>query len=360
MSMQDDLTYDQMREEIRKLAHGRWGSVFQQFVPDVTATLFNRRNVTCPACGGEAKFYLADINTGAGHCASASCAVHGFDGTHTLALLTGERVGRMCHEVAILVGLKSTQSNTKTPISLKDIPIVEQRKVMTEKEQKLFMYVKTNAKPFQLGGPVAHYLEKRGLDLDVCLPLNPTLLEIDALYYADDKGDLNGNYPALVCPIHVDDELRGFHRIYLTPQGDKLPVDGNKRPTPSFPGAYAGGVIRLKGSATGNDAGIAEGVETALALICMGRHCDSVMNSSGLKSFDTTGKSDLHIYGDLDKSGGGQSAMLDSAIKNEAKGVKVHCYLPPHELWDLNTHPKGIDFLDALIKDKNCCNMHFR
>lgn len=353
MQQQTELSYDQLREEIRKQCKGRWETIFQQFVPDVTTTLFNRRNVACPACGGDAKFYIADIATGAGHCASASCSVHGFDGTHTLALLTGEKVGRMCHEVAVLLGIKSTSNTSKKQISLKDIPLVEQRKEMTEKELNLFKYVSANAKPFELGGPVAKYLEKRGLDINVCLELNTSLLQIESLYYADDEGSLNGNYPALVCPIHVGDELRGFHRIYLTPDGDKLNSDGNKRPTPSWPGAYAGGVIRLKGSATGNDAGIAEGVETALALICMGRPCDSVMNSSGLKSFDTSGKSDLHIYGDLDKSNGGQAAMLDSAIKNEAKGVKVHCYLPPHELWNIKTHPKGIDFLDALVKDKS-------
>jgi hypothetical protein len=353
MQQQTDMTYDQIREEIRKQANGRWETVFQAFVPDITSTLFNRRNVACPTCGGDAKFYLADIATGAGHCASASCSTHGFDGTHTLALLTGEKVGRMCHEVAILLGIKSTSSTSKKQICLKDIPMVEQRKEMTEKELNLFKYVSANAKPFQLGGPVAKYLEKRGLNINVCLKLNTSLLQIEALYFADDEGSLNGNYPALVCPIHVGDELRGFHRIYLTPDGEKLNSDGNKRPTPSWPGAYAGGVIRLKGSATGNDAGIAEGVETALALICMGRPCDSVMNASGLKSFDTTGKSDLHIYGDLDKSNGGQAAMLDSAIKNEAKGVKVHCYLPPHELWNIKTHPKGIDFLDALVKDKS-------
>lgn len=126
------------------------------------------------------------------------------------------------------------------------------------------------------GSPAELYLLGRGLHL----PAWPEVLRCHrSLPHPD-----GGRFPALVCRVDdVDGKLTGVWRIFVTDDGRKAPVSDVKLGL----GPTAGGAVRLF-PPIGNEIGIAEGVETALAvhLITGGRVAMwAGLSTSGVRGF---------------------------------------------------------------------------
>ncbi len=157
----------------------------------------------------------------------------------------------------------------------------------TEYAQKLWEQAKSIE-----GTPAEAYLLNRGL---------PKMLWPECLrYHSGLKYPQAGKLPALIC--RVDDtmgDLTGIWRIFITKEGRKAPVENAKLGL----GPVAGGAVRLQEAASG-EVGIAEGVETALAVYALtGRPCWSCLSTAGLINFEPPLDIErVRIYGDGDQA----------------------------------------------------------
>ena len=117
--------------------------------------------------------------------------------------------------------------------------------------------------PIERGDPVARYLAGRGLDL---WPL-PSCLRVHRGLSYFDGGNKIGVFPAMIAPvISVDGSVVTLHRTYVTDEGRKAPVASPKKLMPAN-GPLSGAAIPL-GRPKAGVVGIAEGIETALAVRC--------------------------------------------------------------------------------------------
>lgn len=114
--------------------------------------------------------------------------------------------------------------------------------------------------PLERGDPVARYLRRRGFDV---WPLPSVLRLHPALPYWQGSKRF-GTFPAMLAPLTAPDgRVVALHRTYLTQEGRKADVPSVKKLTAAS-GPLAGASIALHAPQRGV-AGIAEGIETALA-----------------------------------------------------------------------------------------------
>ena len=112
------------------------------------------------------------------------------------------------------------------------------------------------ARPLAADTPPARYLERRGLPL-AALGRIPALRWRPALRHAPS----DTQWPALVAAVWREGEIVAVHRTWLTPAGEKAPVDNPKMVL----GPYAGGLIPLAPGEAGDGAiYLTEGIEDGL------------------------------------------------------------------------------------------------
>lgn len=189
-------------------------------------------------------------------------------------------------------------------------------------------------------GPLREYLKNRGL--------NPTsdLEQIrfhPRLYCAEIKGYL----PALVGVVtDQDNSVTGIHRIYLTPDGRKAPVNMPKMSL----GTVMGSGVRLGPSST--QIGISEGIETGLAAHqATGMTVLAALTAGGLEGISLPSHvTQAFIWTDFDTNQRGQVAANKLAAKLHSRGIEAFILTPPMAI------PSGkgkIDWLDVLNADPN-------
>ena len=120
-------------------------------------------------------------------------------------------------------------------------------------------------------GRVEAYLVSRGLPSGLTKSIAPDVIRFHpALPFHDSEGLYRGDFPAMVARVtDVSGQGVTLHRTYLDPEGpDKLDLGGQDSPkklmTPRHPGATKGASIKL--APAGSVLGVAEGIDTALAV----------------------------------------------------------------------------------------------
>lgn len=193
------------------------------------------------------------------------------------------------------------------------------------------------------GSPAELYLLGRGLHL----PSWPEALRCHpSLPHPDGK-----RFPALVCRVDdLDGNLTGVWRIYVTDKGAKAPVGEVKLGL----GPTAGGAVRLF-PAIRNTIGIAEGVETALAVHVLTKGKVAMwagLSTSGIRGFKPPFDIErIRIWPDADiprrgddgrwKPSPGLSAA--EALKARMDGEGIGCVIEPG--------PRGgLDYNDILLE----------
>jgi putative DNA primase/helicase len=371
-------TYKEMREAISMHFEGRWSDVLSTLVSSKDAEKVFDRNIACPECGSENKFYMIDKNAARCHCCKPSCGFTAFDG-----IALARALGNYAREIDVCNDIKEKYANElssntiifdkgyknkiRKPVFVDKPSAVKQKiekpklNAYAEKTHKgiLEKIVPIDAKEAKIG---RKYFKKRGFDIDVILTsMVGRLFFHPNLYYKhvydDEKGEeqtVNGWYPAIIAKIFSHDgELIGFHRIYLDKDGNKADVpEAKKLVSPKFENEYGtrGCVIPLGN--TCSTLGICEGIETALAVISMGAWCWSLVDAHKLQNFiPPKWVKVLNVYGDLDRSGTGQLVMIKllERLKLSRPDLEVNLLLPPSKMWDKAINPKGIDFLDAFL-----------
>lgn len=378
----NDFTYSEMREALALHFEGRWESILPTLCSDSRLdTLFaNKRNVVCPSCNRKSKFYMRDTNTARCHCCHPECKFCTFDGIALAKVLGGyaseidvcnilrrdfasELNSNPIFTKDKSLSFKQTKFNKKPSTVTPNLP-----KIRELNEKALKTHKKLLKEMIDFDSPSAElarkYIISRGLDVNYLMShMKDRLFFHPNLFYyhidEDEAGEdliTKGFYPAIIAKIFgFDGKLVGFHRIYLDKEsGNKASVPEAKLLVPPlYEDNYAleGCVIPLCDA--GEELGICEGIETALAVNQMKHPCWSLVNAYKLPNFQPPeGVKVLNVFGDLDKSFTGQKVMIKlfNNLKRSRPEIKVNLLLPPNNLWDKNENPKGIDFLDAFLK----------
>lgn len=298
-------------------ANGKWFGILTHFGVDKSFL----RNVhgPCPLCGGKDRFRYDDKNGDGTYYCNGCGAGDGFKLLQNYTNLNFKELAKKVDSIVGNIEVKTVQSNNKNPLPR-------------------LKYISSKIQYRTVDDPVEKYLENRNLPKSNYLYLLPK----DDYWY---DGKKLGTYPAMVARVlSPEGKPLTFHLTYLTKDGHKAPVPKPKKiQTPIAD--MAGGAIRLS-DPRGDHIGIAEGIETALAVKWLYKtDCWAAYSSDMLEKFQPPkGIRSVTIYGDLDESFTGQASAFFLAKKLKRKGYAVNVVFPKKT---------GTDFADMLQGDKN-------
>ena len=286
-----------MREVITA-ATGKWPGILTAFGLD--AKFLSKRQGPCPLCGGKDRFRFDDqAGTGSYFC-NVCGAGYGF---RLLAGLTNRPERDLAPEVGKMVG-----GLTASPVAA------------APDMRKRIGWITNNLLPVRKVPEVLRYLEGRGLKPSALLGALPAVR-----YYED--GKVVGEFPALVASFcSPTGDLLTYHLTHVQ-GGRKAPV-GAPRKLLTPLDTLAGGALRL--TRLHPAMGIAEGVETALAVMRDFRvPCWAAASAGMLEKFQPPeGVQAVTVFGDHDASFTGQAAAFALAKRLNAQGVKAEVRIP--------------------------------
>ena len=157
--------------------------------------------------------------------------------------------------------------------------------------------------------------------------------------------ELVARFPAMLALVPGADGMPVTgHRTYLTADGRKAPVPEPKKLMGYAGHRLVGGAIRL--AATGPVLGVAEGIETALAVhLRTGMPVWSAISAGLLARLEPpAGTSLVVVWADRDHSGAGEAAALTLRERLLKSGISVAVHLPTGPI---PAGAKGIDWADV-------------
>lgn len=188
---------------------------------------------------------------------------------------------------------------------------------------------------------VMDYLRGRGLEM-VQVPqglrFHPKLKERTTGQY----------FPALVAKVsNVQGDLRGIHRIFLSPYGTKANIADPKQ----MLGEVAGGAVRLT-EAT-ECVVVAEGIETALAVHEMFELPTwASLSTSGMRRVQLPVQiKTVYVAVDYDANAAGEEAGMALLHRLLSEGRNAMLLHPKRVIGKLPKECKGLDWLDVLNKE---------
>jgi putative DNA primase/helicase len=324
---------------LSEAATGKWAHIFEDLAPELNLAIASAPyHVPCPVHGGENGFRLFDHfnETGRAICNTCGPIKSGF---HMLRWLKNISLEEAKQSVADWLGVEKTR-----------VDVVRKPYVPLPKVDPAVAYARIRdvwKATTDVRGSVAEtYLAKRG----IWTANQPTVLRAHpGLGYVHGKErKYYGKFPCLIAPVrNIRNEIVSLHRIFLSDEGDKAPVPDAKKMM-SQCSELQGSAIRLF-PAKGDVLGVAEGIETALAVHAITRMPVWSCVSAVLLELVHIPANIKHvvIWADLDKSGRGIQAAERLADRLEKEGLTVEIYLPPCAIPD---DSKGVDWLDVLLK----------
>ncbi|WP_052465114.1 DUF7146 domain-containing protein [Geoalkalibacter subterraneus] len=346
-------------DEVRREARGRWESILSSLASGFDPALQRvGKHVDCPmpSHGGKNDFrFFKDVaETGGAIC---SCGKWG-DGFALLMAKNGWSFPDALQEVGSYLGL-TDQKEREERAKRRNDPREQERlaKERAEKEAKRKkddqtlrrglneVWSNSVAIDHPQAEPARLYLARRGLkvrNLPQTLRCHPYLP-----YY--EEGEKIGVFPALVAMVQAPDGAPvTLHRIYLTDEGFKAPVPSPKK-LMAYPSdrTLRGAAIRLGPLTKERTLGVAEGIETALAVQQGSDEMPvwATISASILENFEPPSEVVLLcIWADKDRSEAGQKAAKE--LKKKV-GIQAVGLLPGEPIPE---NKKSIDWLDIVAK----------
>lgn len=356
-------------KEIRRRAKGQWGRVFNQLAPSLSRAVDSPgKHVPCPvhsdgSTGDGFRLHRHDgLEEGVGICNTCDAFLDGGlrkfrDGFGILQWInSGWTFPETLERVAEIVAPDLIRGGKRRYIQQTPAPVVKARSISDIEEalREDQAAVARMSTVWASGIPITsskaklaqRYFESRGLPAPTSA-LDGAMRFLPRLRHYDDQTKETTSFPGIVSL--VTDRLGNgvaVHRTYLAHDGyGKAPIDCPKK-LMSTPRAMSitGGCIKL-GPASGVIA-LAEGIETALAVSAFTGHtCWSTVSSTFMRSWTPSdGIHTVHIFGDYDRSGDGQSAAKTLAERLSAEGFTVAYDVPEGEIPEGS---KSIDWADV-------------
>ncbi len=322
---------------VRQHARSQWLGIVGRLAPSLEQALARPgRHVPCPVHGGRDGFRVfKDANeSGGGICNTCGAFHDGF----ALLMWANNWAFRDALE-AVARDLRLDAGNrwiapraqlrpSTAPVQCQDHAAAEAalRRVWSESLDPQ----DSKARPLQ------RYLLHRGIDAKP----DPRVVRFHpGLGYYQDRRRI-GTYPAIVARVSdAQGQPVSLHRLYLTPDGRKAPVESPKKMMVPL-GPVVGGAIRLYPA--GPTLGITEGIETALVIRQRtGMPVWAGVSATLMERFEPPTEVTLVVvWADLDVSGTGERAAEVLLNRLVAKGVRVAVHVPKGPI------PKGMKGLD--------------
>lgn len=302
-----------MKQDIHDQARGKWRGILMGL--GVPSDFLKDKHGPCPLCEGKDRFRW-DNKDGKGTYICNQCGSG--SGIDLLMNYRGWQFREAVDQVRGVVGGASVEP-VKPELS------DERRRYMLRELWK-------SCSQTVRGDVVDRYLAARGVNEDI---YPASILTCERCYFSQGV-----EYPAMIGVVSdLDGKPVTLHRTYLG-EGAKAPVDDPRR---VMPGKIPNGsAIRI--GVVQEEIGIAEGIETALA--AMQRYelpVWSAINSTMLQNwYAPKGVTTVYIFGDNDRSFGGQAAAYTLAKRLRAKGLTVHVKIPDQIGTDWADYTKGI------------------
>ncbi len=341
-------------KKIKQTALGRWPHILKALAPGLHYALERAgRHTICPIYGGKDGFRLFKdyAETGGGICNTYGSYQ---DGLGLLQWVNGWNFPQTCEAVAGFLGLDAGETpSIKNHLPDPGLGLAETKENERRRASLKRVWSHTTPLMTRAAEPARLYLARRGLhwrDIDPkALRFHPGLA-----YY--EECEKVGVFPALIALISdKDGKPVSLHRIYLTDEGYKAPVKSHKKMMP-FPSdrCVTGGAIRLFSIENEPVVGVAEGIETALAVQqATGMPVWSCISATFLEKFQTPDDIEiLVVWGDLDREINGRAAgqestqsLVESCRDNQQQALGL---IPPYPLAE---DRKSIDWLDVKNQD---------
>jgi len=338
---------------VKEIARGRWVSIVSDLAPHLSPALERiGKHVDCPIHKGKNDFRLFKNfeDTGGGVC---SCNEHMSDGFALIMWANCWDFRTTLLEVARHLGIEESESDIEYTGPRVSEEELERRREEKEKKQAMRdskvrdLLNNTWSQTYSADSPQAEpmrlYLARRGLS-SASIP--PTLRFHPDLVYMDEDRKVIGSFPAIIAMVQDPEGTPvTLHRIYLTQDGQKAPVEMPKKlmPYPSFC-SLKGAAIRL--GVPDKVIGVAEGVETGLAVLqSTGMPVYVTISAALMEQLELPQDTEMSIvYADKDKSETGRNSAAILVQRLWESGIQATGMLPSHAIPDAE---KGIDWLDV-------------
>ena len=178
-----------------------------------------------------------------------------------------------------------------------------------------------------------------------------------ALNYIGTDGKILGRYGALVALVRNNDGMPvSIHRTFLTKSGMKVDFLGRtnapRKLTPAVNKQSKGRHVRFSSIGLAGVIGVAEGLETALAVTeATQLPVWPTISTSMLTSFiPPDGVNTVLIFADKDRNLAGEIAANTLTERLAEVGIKAITLMPPTPILESDT--KGVDWADQLVRDR--------
>lgn len=340
-------------KDVKAAARGRWLGILQHLAPALDPALARiGRHVACPVHRGNNgdgfRLFRDAADSGGGICNTCGAKPNGLD---LLQWVNGWTFRETVEAVATFLGLDTGRRSPAPRTAVARQTAKRSDGHLRESLRRIWRECVSLAHP--AAGTARRYLHRRGLSVKPLSRVN-TVRFHPGLAYRDEEGRYLGDFPALVCLV-TDTAGRPvtLFRIYLSPNGCKAPVDAPKKMMPIPEGrTVTGGCIQL--GPFGKVLGIAEGVETALAVNrATGMTVWAAVSATLLERWEPpAGVDEVYIWADLDrpdrKTGvrRGEEAAKRLRQRLQATGIKAKILLPAPPIPEDKT---GLDWNDVLL-----------